>query len=281
MQLAMSAEVLVPLGAGVVALIIALFVALTRAPRLDGSAAMPASESTAAEWTDAGAQGVDPVPGPADPGPTPVHWVTVADVVAMREANPAWSEEVLRRGSAGGAQGGAPRAAQEGPVAPPAVAARTDELDDRARSPARSMAQSATAGSGRAVADVVAQVLAARANAAGRSDVTGRAGRSDPTANVDAAETTRITTCGDVRDRLLAVLLDDPVRAVGATVELDQSCQQLERLSAAIRHERGLLRAVLGRLADAGLATDQIVQLSGLSADDVQELLHAPDGPAP
>ncbi|MBW0119274.1 hypothetical protein, partial [Pseudonocardia abyssalis] len=79
----------------------------------------------------------------------------------------------------------------------------------------------------------------------------------------------------DARDRLLAVLLDDPVRAVGATVELDACRRQLDRLSDAVRHERETLRSVLSRLADAGLAPDQLARLSGLSDDELRGLLAA------
>ena len=77
----------------------------------------------------------------------------------------------------------------------------------------------------------------------------------------------------DARDRLLAVLLDDPARAVGATVELEAHLAQLDRLSAAVRHEREMLGSVLRRLADAGLRPDQLARLADLPADDVRELL--------
>ncbi|MHA6779938.1 hypothetical protein ACVGOW_02915 [Pseudonocardia saturnea] len=78
---------------------------------------------------------------------------------------------------------------------------------------------------------------------------------------------------GDARDRLLAVLLDDPVRAVGAAVELEACRRQLDRLTDAVRHERHILGSVLARLAEAGLAPDQLARLSGLSDEELRNLL--------
>ncbi len=100
------------------------------------------------------------------------------------------------------------------------------------------------AGSGRTVADAVSRAL------------TARAARS-----------------GDARDRLLSVLLDDPVRAVGATVELDTCRSQLDRLTGALEHERGVLRGVLARLAATGLSDDQLARLSGLDPAELRALL--------
>jgi hypothetical protein len=100
------------------------------------------------------------------------------------------------------------------------------------------------AGSGRTVADAVSRALAARES------------RS-----------------GDARDRLLAVLLHDPVRAVGATVELEACRRQLERLTGALEHERGTLRGVLERLAATGLSEAQLARLSGLGQAEVRALL--------
>ncbi|WP_300012218.1 hypothetical protein [Pseudonocardia sp.] len=109
------------------------------------------------------------------------------------------------------------------------------------------------AGSGRTVAAAVAQALAARE------------ARADATAHPGGR--------GDARDRLLAVLLDDPVRAVGATVELESCRRQLDRLTGAVQHERATLRAVLARLSAAGLAPDQLARLSGLPDDELATLL--------
>ena len=100
------------------------------------------------------------------------------------------------------------------------------------------------AGSGRTVADAVSRALAARE-----------------------------ARSGDARDRLLAVLLDDPVRAVGATVELDACRRQLDRLTGALAHERAVLRGVLDRLAATGLSEQQLARLAGLDAGELRELL--------
>lgn len=78
---------------------------------------------------------------------------------------------------------------------------------------------------------------------------------------------------GDARDRLLAVLLDDPVRAVGATVELDASRRRLDRLTDAVRHERATLGDVLARLSAAGLDDRRLARLAGLPDDELRRLL--------
>lgn len=109
------------------------------------------------------------------------------------------------------------------------------------------------AGSGRPMAAAVAQALAVREARA----------RADQSTGVR----------GDARDRLLAVLLDDPVRAVGAAVELEACRRQLDRLGDAVRHERAALGDVLGRLSGAGLAPDQLARLSGLSAAELRLLM--------
>ena len=59
---------------------------------------------------------------------------------------------------------------------------------------------------------------------------------------------------GDARDRLLAVLLDDPMRAVGAAVDLQECQERIDRLTAGLKDERGRLGDVLGRLAGPGSA---------------------------
>ncbi|GAA5132511.1 hypothetical protein [Pseudonocardia adelaidensis] len=81
----------------------------------------------------------------------------------------------------------------------------------------------------------------------------------------------------DARDRLLAVLLDDPERAVGATVELESCLRELDRLSDAVRSERSALRDVLHRLAAAGLRPDQMARLARMPLPEVEALL----SPAP
>jgi hypothetical protein len=83
------------------------------------------------------------------------------------------------------------------------------------------------------------------------------------------------TPAPDARDRLLAVLLDDPERAVGAADELENCLRELDRLSDAVRAGRAGLRDVLHRLAAAGLRPDQLARLARLPEHDVRELLEA------
>jgi hypothetical protein len=77
----------------------------------------------------------------------------------------------------------------------------------------------------------------------------------------------------DARDRLLAVLLHDPALAVDATIQLDACRAQLDRLSRAVHHERGVLREILQRLAGTGLRTDQLARLAGMPVEELQALL--------
>ena len=79
----------------------------------------------------------------------------------------------------------------------------------------------------------------------------------------------------DVRDRLLAVLLDDPERAVGATVELEACLRELGRLSDAVRKERAVLPDVLHRLTAAGLHPEQLARLAAMPVAEVERLLEA------
>jgi hypothetical protein len=83
---------------------------------------------------------------------------------------------------------------------------------------------------------------------------------------------------GDARDRLLAVLLDDPLRAVGAAVDLQECQERIDRLTASLKEEHGRLGDVLGRLACSGLRPDQLARLSGLSDIEVTELLRRDPG---
>ena len=71
------------------------------------------------------------------------------------------------------------------------------------------------------------------------------------------------------------MLLDDPERAVGAAVELDECLRELDRLSNAVRNQRAVLRDVLHRLAAAGLRPEQLARLAGMPLADVVELLEA------
>jgi hypothetical protein len=79
----------------------------------------------------------------------------------------------------------------------------------------------------------------------------------------------------DARDRLLAVLLDDPEQAVGAAVELETCLHELDRLSDAVRAGRAALRDVLHRLAAAGLRPEQLARLARMPQAEVEALLEA------
>jgi hypothetical protein len=85
------------------------------------------------------------------------------------------------------------------------------------------------------------------------------------------------TTRGDARDRLLAALLADPVRALGATADLESVRNQLDRLNEQVSHERDVLGQILHRLASAGLDDAQIARLAGLPAAEVRSLLERAD----
>ena len=113
------------------------------------------------------------------------------------------------------------------------------------------------AGSGQAVAAAVQQALAARARAAQGGQI------ADPRR-------------GDARDKLLAVLLDDPVRAVGATVDLQSQQVELAKLAEAMKAQRQELGAVVRRLAAAGLSTEQVAKLADLDPGEVTEMLEQP-----
>jgi len=92
-------------------------------------------------------------------------------------------------------------------------------------------------------------------------------------AALNRALTNRPAPRGDARDRLLAVLLDDPVRTVGAAAALEASSAQLSRLTAAVTHERDVLGVHLTRLAAAGLKPEQLAALAGLPAAEIRDLL--------
>ena len=90
-----------------------------------------------------------------------------------------------------------------------------------------------------------------------------------------AHDATAGAAAGDARDRLLAVLLDDPERAVGAAEELAR-CLHCTRLTDAVRHEREVLRDLLRRLVDAGLRSGQLARLAGTMPLAEVEVLLAP-----
>lgn len=115
-----------------------------------------------------------------------------------------------------------------------------------------------SAGSNGALAAAVANALANRAVA-------------------DPGQQTRPASRGDARDRLLAALLNDPVRALGAAADLDSVRTQLDRLTEAMSHERSVLAQVLRRLAAAGLDERQIARLADLPAAEVRSLLERAD----
>jgi hypothetical protein len=146
------------------------------------------------------------------------------------------------RGWRGGAEPGEPARVPQRTVAD-ALVVPDPPADEAPAAP--------VAGTDRAVGAAVAQALAARA------------ALHRPPGGTDA------------RDRLLAVLLDDPARAVGATVELDACRAQLARLSDALAHERGVLREVLARLAATGLGAEQLARLAELPVPEVRALLEA------
>jgi hypothetical protein len=100
------------------------------------------------------------------------------------------------------------------------------------------------------------------------------AAHPDTDAGNDAAQRVR-SSPPDVRDRLLAVLLDDPERAVGATVELEACLRELGRLSDAVRKERAVLPDVLHRLTAAGLRPEQLARLAAMPVAEVERLLEA------
>lgn len=194
--------------------------------------------------------------------------------VPAPEATPAAPAEMDRKGDDRMDRSGEPRedagAAETAPLhdfAAPQPA--LDEPADLPR-PAPSRSPAAASGSSRTVAAAVAQALAVRA-AAARAQGGAPQSRSGPVPGPASVPTS--APRGDARDRLLAVLLNDPVRAVGATVELEACRSQLERLTDAVNHERGRLGEVLAKLATAGLRPDQLARLSGLPTDEVHELL--------
>ncbi len=176
--------------------------------------------------------------GQTAPRDVPARRMTVADAVARRE-------------SAGGAH--------EAPAAP------DDEPADRAAVGATGASALAdppvgTRGSGSSVAAAVTHALAARA-AAGRES----AGREVGARNA--------APIADAKDRLLAVLFDDPEHTVAAVVDLDARRNELVQLATAVRDGRTALADALGRLEAAGLRPRQLASLAGISVDEVREAL--------
>lgn len=249
MQLPMTADVLVPLAVGVVVVIVAAVVlprGLRRRPEEPGT-----GPPTPSDWTGEVASGTAPVPVVVVPvrrtGPRTVAEAVAAREVAIasppraaREAEPEKPDE--QRGAAPVAEASAagPPAA-EAPVAEAPVA----EHPGAERAAGEERTAASPAGSSRPVAAAVAHALAARA----------------------------APSRADGRDRLLAVLLDDPVRALGAVAELEERRAKLGRLSAAMTGERAGLADVLRRLEACGLRPDQLARLAGLADSEVRDLL--------
>jgi hypothetical protein len=264
MQLALTPEVLVPVGAGALLLVIALVAVLLVARRRRRARALAATVAGTA---------VDP--GAADPGAADPEsaGTAPADGAAPDQGtghDGAWSDPTERVGSgrtvaaavaqALAAREAHARAGGSGPV-------------DQAAGPATPAPDpaplngTAVNGTARPASAAAAPVTPVTPDRGGRPD--GPTARPAETVTPDVAPSAR----GDARDRLLAVLLDDPVRAVGATVELDACRRQLARLTDSVRHEREALRSVLARLADTGLGRDQLARLSGLSDAELRDLL--------
>lgn len=244
MQLALTPEVLVPVGAGALLLVIALVAVPVVARRRRRARALAAAVADPAAVDPA--PGTDPAPDP-DPGNGTGHdgaWSGPSERVGSgRTVAAAVAQALAAREAQARAGGSTPVEPATGPVRPaPDTAARN--------------------GVPHPVASVAPEPAAP---GRGSSDV---APQGEPV-TPDVAPSAR----GDARDRLLAVLLDDPVRAVGATVELDACRRQLARLTDSVRHEREALRSVLARLADTGLGRDQLARLSGLSDAELRDLL--------
>lgn len=319
MQLSMTADVLVPLGAGGVAILIALVVMISRgwrrrpgpaagspsspegagglppdaAPLLvpptslaDRQVGGPDSSGVATGRSDRDGDGV--ACAATEPRLPAVSGAGPLDAVAERvdgsstaeahagvdgESPPGSGSESDPTAGAVLCVDGAALAGSGGPASPAPhadVAAPTGRPGQHrsAAEPAPPSGEThpsdGAAGSSSTIAAAVAQVLAVRA-AAGRTTGAEPAPDADPMAEPSPR--------GDVRDRLLAVLLHDPECAVGAAAELEACRGRLDRLSDAMRHERAALGDVLDRLAAAGLRPDQLARLSDLPVDEVRQLL--------
>ncbi|MFC5994503.1 hypothetical protein ACFQE5_09805 [Pseudonocardia hispaniensis] len=268
MQLPISIEALILLSAGVAAVIIAMVVLLTRRRRRrDDVAGEPTSEPTHADWTGETAAGL-PDSDLWTPAAEPTHLVTVGEAVAVRQAATArpdrphpMSGAPTTASSVPGASAGTGPSQPESNGTPERPGSGPDRPTDSAARP--------LAGSNAAMADAVTQAFAARTPAT-RPAATRESGGVPDTAGAEARV---VAPRGDIRDRLLEVLLDDPSRAIDAAADLQKALGQLEKLTEAVRQEREVLTSMLRRLADAGLDADQVGRLSGLPVDDVRAML--------
>ncbi|MDN5933330.1 MAG: hypothetical protein L0I24_20075 [Pseudonocardia sp.] len=278
MQLALTPEVLVPVGAGAVLLLLALVAVLVvrrrrrrrardRAPAdAVGDVAGPAGATAPVEDVavedlpgDPAAGGPDgsagghPESGPAERvGSGRTVAAAVAQALAVREARARVAASSFPEGRAGEDEAPAPTDVSQAHVSQPHV--------PQPHVPQPHVPQPA---------------VPARAGAPVQPGGPAPDAPGAPAGGAWQAPPPAPRGRGDVRDRLLAVLLDDPVRAVGAAVELDACRRQMDRLTDAVRHERDVLGSVLARLAAAGLAPDQLARLSGLSDEELRSLLPA------
>ncbi|MEV1292787.1 hypothetical protein [Pseudonocardia sp. NPDC049635] len=81
----------------------------------------------------------------------------------------------------------------------------------------------------------------------------------------------------DARDRLLAVLIADPARAVDATRTLDDSQHRIEELGDVLRRRRAELAGAVRHLSECGLDPAQIGRLAGMAPADVRTILDGED----
>jgi hypothetical protein len=318
MQLPLTTDALVPVGAGVVVAIALVILILVAYRRNRAFHSRDLSGPSAAHWTgDSSNRAAQPAPaahvtpptagGGSEPRSSPDQTATA-------------SEQPMEAKRAGHQESDVEAAGEPPPWAARTRAARrSNGADDpavRSVSEARALSTD-PAGSSRTVAAAVAQAFAVKAAAArrggaqkppggrnvvlpgaddynatppvdsdrngglsgstdrngglsgstdrngGLSGSTDRNGGLSGDAEAKAAPSSTLspptTTRGDARDRLLAVLLDDPVRAVGATEELE-AC-------------RNRLRDVMHRLSGTGLTPEQLARLAGLPVEDVHKML--------
>jgi hypothetical protein len=307
MQLPLTTDALVPVGAGVVVAIALVILILFAYRRNRAFHSRDLSGPSAAGWTrDPSNRAVQPAPAtllsPAAHAPaaaagggpesrsSPDQTGTVSeqrmeakraghqegDVVTAGEPPPWAAGGTRAAGRSNGADDPAVRAVSEARALPPEVvgssrtvaAAVAQAFAVRAANARRGGAQKPSADAGRNVVPPGADdhngtpPVGADRNGglSGSADRNGGlSGDAEAKATGSSTLSPPSTTRGDARDRLLAVLLDDPVRAVGATEELE-AC-------------RSRLRDVMHRLAGTGLRPEQLARLAGLPVEDVHKML--------
>lgn len=219
-------------------------------------------EPRAAQAVDAPASGGTPDPADARPETAPPG----DDGAVAPDVRTTWNGLTPAASASGPAavvpdldeDSDAPEPVGTGPVPPPWSPARA----------ASAGPPDHDAGSPEPVSFAVAQALAARAvrRAQGRPDVPDLAADDVPTPLPDA------------RDRLLSVLLTDPVTALGATTELDDTRARIDHLGDVLRRRRADLATAVHRLHASGLTGEQIGQLAGMDGADVREILEQASG---